>query len=191
MNCTTHMEREAVGQCSGCGAALCEECAIRREGGSLICTRCVALQAAQDVVTGTKDRQEKVEIGRKDREKKKRRKGLFWVGLQVGILAICLGIIAFRMPSITRILKNDKPIRLGTFKTDAMTDECIRVLWQVAKELQEGRMPGDDLICPASRKPFIIEKTEDDIVARCPQPELYGFKNIGVSKNHPIPELIR
>ena len=155
------------------------------------CSRCVALQAAKDVVEGAKERRKKMESRGESLESRRRIKALLWVAFQWGMLALCLGIMAFRAPDLIRAPQEDKPLRYGTYQTDDKTDACIRALWQAAKLLQEGRMPGKDLVCPASQQPFIIERTDDDVVARSPRPQLYGFRDIRVSVKRPVPELIK
>jgi len=84
-----------------------------------------------------------------------------------------------------------KPLRQGAYNTDAVTDQCIRNLWQVSRLIQEGKLPDDTLVCPASKKPFMVIQTKMDIIVRSPNPELYGFKDIRVSKKNPVPEIIK
>jgi hypothetical protein len=130
----------------------------------------------------------KITESRKGREKLKK---FLWHAWQWGIFFIGLLIMAYHVPDLIVVLKEGKPLRNGTYQTDAKTDDCIRNLWEVAKLLQEGKRPGENLICPASNKPFIITEENEDIVARSPNPELYGFKEIRTSKKKPVPEVIR
>ena len=124
-------------------------------------------------------------------EKEKKRKA-FKAMVQWGVIVICLSIIGYQFPKLTDALSHrDKPLRRGILVTDELTDRCIANLWQVSKRLQEGKPVGADLICPASGKPFVIEAIEDNVVARSPAPERYGFREIRVSKKNPVPELIR
>lgn len=43
--CFAHPDRAAIGACTRCGVALCDECSARLEG-RLVCARCVAPIAA-------------------------------------------------------------------------------------------------------------------------------------------------
>jgi len=43
--CFAHPDRAAIGACTRCGVALCDECSARLEG-RLVCARCVAPAAA-------------------------------------------------------------------------------------------------------------------------------------------------
>ena len=113
-----------------------------------------------------------------------------WFAMQWGILAFCLASMALKVPDLVRVVGDDKPIREGTYDTNAQTDECIRVLWHISKSFQEKKAPGR-LVCPESGKAFILIQAKDDMIARSPNPELYGFKDIWVSRKHPIPRLVR
>jgi hypothetical protein len=94
-------------------------------------------------------------------------------------------------PKLAANIGDEKPVRVGTYDTDAKTDQCIRDLWQISKILQEGKLPGKDMVCPASKKPYVVIRTDSDVVVRAPNPQLYGFREIRVSKGNPIPELIK
>jgi hypothetical protein len=52
--CTYHPKQEAMAYCSYCRALLCNQCALYLEGGKggregFVCSRCIAIQAAQEV----------------------------------------------------------------------------------------------------------------------------------------------
>ncbi|MFV9644982.1 MAG: hypothetical protein ACNYWU_04095 [Desulfobacterales bacterium] len=55
--------------------------------------------------------------------------------------------------------------------------------------MQEGKPVGTDIVCPASKKPYIVEGAGKSLTVRCPNPELHGLSLIRVSKNNPIPEI--
>jgi hypothetical protein len=126
------------------------------------------------------------------KEHKKGKKKKIWILTQWVCLIICIGIILYQIPTLISATKSDvKPLRQGTYDTDALTDQCIRNLWQISRLIQEGKMPNSSLVCPASNKPYVIVRTDEDILVRSPNPERYGFKDIRVSKKRPIPELIK
>lgn len=111
--------------------------------------------------------------------------------VQWGVIVICLGIVGYQIPRLADALGHkDKPLRRGTMATDDLTDRCIATLWKVSKRIQEGKPVGTDLVCPASNQPFEILKIGSDLIARSPKPALYGLREIRVSKNHPVPEVI-
>ena len=123
-----------------------------------------------------------------EKEKCKTRRLIFqWI-----IIIVCLGIVGYRLPKLADALsRKAKPLRHGTLATDALTDQCIANLWKVSQRIQEGKPVGADLVCPTSKQPFVVRKIGDDVVIRSPRPELYGFKEIRVSKKKPMPELIK
>ena len=177
--------------CSGCNEPLCGQCSTPQKNGTSMCSRCIALAAAHDVTDGMERRIEERERKGKTKEARKERKRKIRVAFQWAIVVMGLMLIAIRMSDITASFKEEKPLRDGTYETDAKTDQCIKNLWKMARLLQEGKMPEKDILCPASKKPYVVIKEEGDIVVRSPHPELYGFKEIRVSKERPVPELIK
>ncbi|MCD4676861.1 MAG: hypothetical protein K8S18_12840 [Desulfobacula sp.] len=102
---------------------------------------------------------------------------------------ICIIIIVIQTPKIISAVKEDKPVRNGTYETDIQTDECIKNLWQISKLLQERKLPGKTIVCPASKKIYVVTRTGNNRVVSCPDPELHGLKTIRVSKASPCPEI--
>ena len=191
MNCFYHPDKRAETQCSGCGKNLCEQCSVAQKNGSALCSRCIALGAAEDASRGIESR-----IAEKERQaelkaarKYKRRRSVLLA--QYLLIIIGLIVMAIQAPRIIALFEKEKPLRHGTYDTDSLTDQCIMDLWEISKLLQEGRLPGDDVLCPASERPYEIIKSDSDVIVRSPNPELYGFREIRVSKLKPVPELIK
>jgi hypothetical protein len=120
---------------------------------------------------------------------RRRRETVAWKAAMIMILLVCLGALAYQGPGIRAALKEPKPIRMGSYETDAVTDKCIKNLWQIAHLIQQGR-PGavQGIVCPATGKPYVIIQgagTE----AHCPNPGGHGFNDILVTKKNPVPEL--
>lgn len=191
MKCTYHPNKDAVTKCSQCHKPLCGECAASGKDKDVVCSRCAILVAAQDASLGIDQRIKEKEGKKQEREIRKKRKSKIWAVSQLVIIAACIAIIAIQVPRLISTFEEEKPIRYGTYSTDAQTDQCIKNLWRISKLLQEGKLPGKDIVCPASKKPYVVTETEGDMVVRSPNPQLYGFKEIRVSKNRPVPELIR
>jgi hypothetical protein len=191
MKCRYHPDKNADKQCNNCKEPLCGQCAILKDN-YFFCSRCIVVEAARDAADSIDQRLEKKQRKAEMIEDRKSFKKTLRSALQWGIVVIGLGVIAYQVPVFVRASKNDnKPLRNGTFETNAVTDECIRSLWKVARVLQEEKLPGPELICPASKKPFIITHEDGDVVARSPNPGLYGFREIRVSKLRPVPEVIK
>ena len=152
------------------------------------CTRQVAMDSLRDFARQEAQRLEDQEFLAQKKEKRK----TAMVMVQWAVLIVCIGIIGYQFPKLTATFNStEKSLRRGTVDTDTNTDRCIAILWQVSKHLQEGRPVGANLLCPLSGKPFVVETIGDDVVARSPRPDLYGFRQMQVSRKNPVPELIK
>lgn len=191
MRCAFHPDRQAVAQCAHCNENLCRQCAIPEEGGVFSCSRCAALKAARDAAEGIGQQREVKRNRRQERETKKTQKKKLWAVLMWVILLACAAVIALQVPAMFSSFEEERPLRRGSYETDAQTDQCIRNLWQAAGLLQEGKAPGEELVCPASKRPYGVTSEGGDAVARCPDPGQHGFKEMRASKNRPVPELIK
>ena len=159
--------------CKGCGTTLGPD-----DQGAEYCSRCMIERAEEYVPQAP----QKPQIKRK-------RKNRAWVVVQVTIIVIGLAVMALQTPRLTAALKEGQPLRYGTYTTDKQTDQCIKNLWHISKLLQEGRLQTNGVTCPLSNKPYEIRESGTDIVVRCPNPELHGFKELKVSTRHPVPEI--
>ncbi|MBW1702469.1 MAG: hypothetical protein JRJ69_01930 [Deltaproteobacteria bacterium] len=192
MKCVYHPDKDAIAQCSQCKKPLCVQCAIREGAETFICSRCAALKASQDAVQDVEQRIEEKESKSRDREEKKKRKSRLWIAAQLIILFVCVSIVVVQAPKlISAFTEKEKPFRYGTYSTDSRTDQCINNLWRISKLLQQGQMPGKDIVCPVSKRPYMVTTVDGDLVVRCPNPVLHGFEEIMISKTNPMPELIK
>jgi hypothetical protein len=166
-------EKKINATCKGCGKQLSAD-----EKGAEYCGRCMIERAEEYVPEAPERPQIK-------REKRSR----VWLVSQLIIILAGLAIIAFQTPRLISAVKGDRPLRQGTYATDAQADQCIKNLWHIDRLIQEGKAPGKDMVCPISKKPYEIKNIGEDIVVSCPNPELHGFKKIQVSKKHPVPEV--
>ena len=121
------------------------------------------------------------------------KKHRIWASIRPIIILASISVIAIRAPKVISVMKEQKPIRNGTYETDSKTNQCIKNLWKISRLLQEGKLPEKDLVCPVSQKPYVLRTIEGDgdIVVTCPNPELHGFKEIRVTKTYPCPEVIK
>lgn len=191
MKCAYHADKEAVTRCSVCKKSLCNECAVKGDNGADICTRCAALQAAEDASRGIDRRQSEVQTRKQEAAHRKTRKKKLMVALRWVVLAACLTVMAVQVPRLLSMFEEERPIRQGTYATDENTDRCVRNLWRMARLLQEGKQPGPDLVCPETGRAYVVTAREDDIVVSCPNPGAHGFSAISVSRKHPVPEVIK
>jgi hypothetical protein len=158
---------------------LCKKCGKIVDKDQVYCSQCTIALAEENITEPSEDTQ-KQPLPARSRTK---------VIAQWIVLLVCLTIIAFQMQKMFTAFKGDQPIRHGTYETDAQTDQCINNLWHISKLLQEGKLPGNDIVCPASGKQYAIVTVREDTGARCPNPELHGFREISVSRHSPCPEV--
>jgi hypothetical protein len=159
--------------CKECGKTLSPD-----EQGAEYCNSCM-IERAEEYVP---EAQERPPI---KREKKSRT----WLIVQVIIILIGVAVMALQTPRLIAALKEGQSLRYGTYATDAQTNQCIKNLWHISRMLQDGKAPPPDMVCPISNKPYEIRDTGENIVVRCPNPELHGLKHIQVSTRHPVPEV--
>jgi hypothetical protein len=75
-----HPDRDAAFRCSQCNKSLCAGCATAEEKTRFVCTRCMTLKAAQDIVHGTQKRLGKRKKERQIRGGKKKRSPQAYTG---------------------------------------------------------------------------------------------------------------
>lgn len=151
-------------------------------------TRQEMLNALEDFKKENITREEERDAREVAKEKKKTYKILFqWM-----LIVISLIIIVIQIPDLISVVNREaKPIRNGTYATDALTDQCITNLWKISGLLQKGYLPGDEILCPASQQPYLVTETADDVIVKSPNSKLYGFSEMRVSRMKPVPELIK
>jgi hypothetical protein len=158
---------------------LCKKCGKIVDKDQFYCSQCIIELAEENITEPAEDTQ------KQPRPARSRTK----VVAQWIVLLVCFAIIAFQMQKLFAVFKKIQPIRNGTYETNAPTDQCINNLWHISKLLQEGKLPGNDIVCSASGKPYVIVKVGEDTGARCPSPGLHGFSEISVSRHSPRPEV--
>lgn len=191
MNCAYHADKEAVTRCVQCRRPLCGTCAIPQKGGTFICSRCAALQAADDASRGIDRRQAEKDTRQQKSMEKKEKKKKRMVALKWAVLAVCLAVMAMQAPRFLSMFEGEKPIRNGTYATNGNADKCIQNLWSMSRRLQEGKSPGKDLVCPETGRAYIVTTGEDDTVVTCPNPEVHALTKMSVSRKHPVPRIVK
>jgi len=188
--CIYHPDQQAVKHCSHCQASLCQACFVPgRE--RVLCYRCEAVQAgaasAREVAEGVAENAELIA----ERDRADGRSRQIMIAVQVCIILAALVVIVVQSQQITDAFQPEKPVRIGTYQTDASADRCLEILWQAAKILQEGGRPGPGMVCPGSDKSLLVIEKKGDVEAQVANPGRFGFRAMQVSQKHPVPELIK
>ena len=166
-------EKKKATVCTSCGKRLSAD-----EQGARYCSRCM-IERAEEYVPEVPERPT---IKREKRSK-------VWLIVQVAIILAGVVVMALQTPRLIAAFKEGQPLRQGTYATDAQTDQCIANLWRGARLIQAGKVPGKETVCPITQKPYEVRNIGSDIIVRCPNPELHGFKELRVSKRRPVPEV--
>lgn len=95
MKCAQHPDREAAGSCSSCAAPLCETCSLTDGDGATICNKCLALQAAGEVVEESIEKAESIEVDRQSREEAKKRQALLQRVIPIALVLVIVIVNVF------------------------------------------------------------------------------------------------
>ncbi len=173
-------EARQTAVCKNCGNQFVKIKEEDSDNEKLLCSHCLVKQAEQHIPEKVKISKPKLMNTRKA-----------WKAIRLIIIFASIFIISVRTPKLISVMKEQKPIRSGTYETNSKADQCIKNLWHISRLLQEGKQPEKDIVCPVSNKPYVLKRINEDIVAYCPNPDLHGFKEIRVSKTSPRPEVIQ
>ncbi|MCK4532246.1 hypothetical protein KAU39_00540 [bacterium] len=154
--------------------------------GKRYCSQCAIEFANEFVKTESDLLNERAKETSEVRSKK-------WKTLIICLFVICMGINAVLLPRMIKSLKGNKVIRKGAIKTDVKTDKCIKNLWQISRMIQEDSLSEMALVCPVSKKPYIVQQKDENTIVFCPNPNRHGkrgYRAIRVSRFSPIPEVL-
>ncbi|UCG39025.1 MAG: hypothetical protein JSV00_01965 [bacterium] len=107
--------------------------------------------------------------------------------MKVSFLVFAALIMFWRSFVIVPLIKTERPLRHGTYETDAVTDRCINQLWSLSRNLQEHQMPDVLPGCPKTGIPYTVITEGEDTLIRCPNPEQHNLKSLQVSRFEPVP----
>lgn len=173
-------------KCDRCDSLISGSIQSARDGGTY-CRTCT-LQIATEIVSKAESDEAKrqAEIARK-----KSRAGRGSLVFQYLIILTGIIFIILQVPSISRSLQSEKPLRYGTYETDRAADKCISNLWEISGLLQQGQPPGDDLTCPVSAKAYVLTRKNGRLTVSCPNPGLHRLRVLQVSRGAPVPVALK
>lgn len=164
-------------RCSKCGELLGGKDSTEDDDRQL-CWKCVVEEIDNDFIT---------EAEKPVPEAKGKSRA--WKIALSGLILLSISIVMVQLPGLITALRDDTPIRAGTYSTDRLADQCIRNLWHISSLLQKGNTAFDDYFCPASKKPYVIITTAEDTVVSCPEPERHNLTGLSISKKSPVPKV--
>lgn len=160
----------------------CEPCAANLESEKF-----VNQQAAG---RGQPDRSIQINRGDEQAAGPQRKSRVNPVAVQIGIIAICMLVLAARMLLFSGPPANAVNSELAA-REQQMTNlaQCLIVFRQIGVSLAAGEDPVATMTCPDNMGPNRVQRTGDDIVVSHPAPQFYGFSRIEVSRRDPEPRL--
>jgi len=171
--------------CEKCGGPIAGHIEARQDGGTY-CRSCTIHIASELVSRAESD--EAVRQEEMAHRQEGRGRGLLI--FQYAIILAAVVLIVLQVPTISRSLQGEKPLRQGTWETDSAGDECIANLWKVSALLQQGKTIGG-LKCPVSTKPYALAKEGGTLTVNCPNPGLHGLVTLRVRKGDPVPVALK
>lgn len=195
MKCHNHPNAAAIGQCTSCQVQLCGMCASFVDE-SLLCDKCEENYQSEQFVTRQAQELERPDAGtqadrREDEPLYSPRRGkLNPVTVQVSVIGLCFVVLAVRLLFFSGPASNavDSGQDLASQQMTSLA-QCLIVFRQIGVELAEtGSAP--ELSCPDAAGPNRVQQLDADIVVSHPQPQIYGFSRIEVSRLDPEPRLI-
>lgn len=202
MKCQNHPSAPAVDSCVRCETPLCGMCASFTPDG-VFCESCLEIHETQKAVTAKSQRLERPEPSAaiteydEDLLEKAKRRDDNGVKLQLAVIGICAVIMIVRLlffggplgsgPDPNAQLSAEAQAQIQRITRMA---ECLAMLQEIGQTLAAGERPAAGVTCPNSLQPLVVRETADDIIVRVPQPELYGYADILVSRQDPNPRLV-
>ena len=196
MQCQDHPNVTAIEDCALCKKPMCGMCANFIET-EVLCEKCVEIRETEKYVSTqtqqheqpeTTIKMEKADDAGKFAEPKKKSNAKH---IQLGIIFICFGVMAFQL--YRSQTDTSVPIDPETSAREvAITSfaQCLMVFRQIGLVLENGEMPGESMRCDEPEAANIVEQVGGDVRISHPDPELYGYSEIYVSRNNPEPVIV-
>ena len=202
MKCEYHPSVEAVAECKSCSLPMCGICANFTDDGEL-CDRCLdageiakAVEAKSRAQGGSSDKYGQMldeDIHNIQEPKKanleasieKREK------LHMGIVICSVIFIGFRVATSlgSNALLNQQQINAQEVASEQLNN-CVGVFWNIAAELNAGRVPDESMSCTETNDPNIITRNGDEVIITHPHPDLHGYTEIYIASSNPVPMFV-
>ena len=160
-----------MGKCSKCGAAL-------SDNDGPFCIQC-RIEGVEDTIP---EQKEKTSSSNSNLN--------IWKYARWGIIVISLSVCAYFLFNMQKMMAPEKPIRNGSYDTDAVTDECIQNLWRAAALLQSHKEIPEGLVCPLCKKAYIVTENGGGVISvSCPDPAGHKCRKLEVNSTTLVPEV--
>lgn len=188
--CPYHPRSVAEFHCSECNIAMCGLCNVSKAGEPPLCRQCEAHLEESDSKShesSLEDKQEKLRRAEEEYVQKIQKPQRQKVVLQVGVIVLAVFISTFQF---YRLETSNQDYAIDLSDEFEIADECIQILFDVGDLLEQEALLDERLSCPGSNETLRITRSQDNVVVTVPNPERYGFSEMSVSLNNPIPDLV-
>ncbi|MFC1500220.1 B-box zinc finger protein [Candidatus Zixiibacteriota bacterium] len=149
MKCAQHPDREAEGSCSSCSAPLCGTCLPSGGKEAAICNRCLALQAAGEVVEKSVEKTESIELERQNREEVKKRQARLQRVVPIALVLIIVAVNIFLYLGSPAAMTESLEAVESPVAAMVIVDSALREYLRVEGESPDGLAVLLDVYLPA------------------------------------------
>lgn len=197
MKCHNHPSAPAIENCARCEVPLCGMCA-NFLGDEVLCETCQEVREAENTVatrTRELERPEPVAATPEYDEavlQSARKKETSWVAVQLGIIAVCVVILILRLIVFPPGNPSGGTSADNFAQVQALSSlaQCLVQFQQIGESLVAGETLPEEITCPGSSLPMVVTETGTDIIVHHPQPSIFGYSQLSVSRSNPDPELL-
>jgi hypothetical protein len=126
MKCAYHPQKEAVVNCSICRKPLCEKCGEQKAGENIICSRCIALSAANEAANGVDERELKHEEKKTEAAQKGKRPHVAMIVVIIlAVLVLLANVYMYMGPNVPEIAQfdpNEHPLLTADLINDGIEE---------------------------------------------------------------------
>ena len=197
MQCEDHPNVPAIANCDNCRTPLCGLCTNYTDS-EVLCEKCVTIRETEQFVSAPSQQLEqpdhslKIESPEPENfpppgRRKFNTKALQWSIIGISFLFIAVRMVYYSNPVTNQTVGAEDIVR--DMELASLT-QCLLVFREIGMGLANGLEPDASPRCADSNALNIITAMEDDIRVAHPNPEVYGYTQIYVSRNNPDPTVV-
>jgi hypothetical protein len=162
---------------------LCEGCVEVREAEKAVASKSREFERPEPVAMTTDNGE--------DEHRQKHKKSDNSTAMQLGVIGVCVVVLAARF--IFFVSDGDTADAgtesLAQIQTLSSLAQCLVQFQQIGQGLVAGDLPEPTITCPGSTLPLVVTETADDVIVEHPEPEMFGYSEIFVSRSNPVPQM--
>lgn len=124
-----------------------------------------------------------------DAENKRKERSKFWDLMHITGIVACVVFLGARYFLGSAVVLDSTEI-MREEQSRMQLENCMVIFWEISDALKNNEEPDPFMSCAEAGGPNIIARVNGDIIVHHPRPDMYGYADIFVSKNNPIPVLV-